>query len=483
MSAANRRRCCLLGTVGVVVLGAMLLGQACGDEAGAACGPENCMACCLDGICRWGDEPEACGFSGTCAVCSIGQTCDPMMGICVASAACGNGTLDPGEECDDGNPADGDGCSSTCRVETSPDADADVPTDSSDGADAEPEADAETGADADADADVDADADADADADVDADVDADSSPDSSDGADAESEVDAETGADADADADADGGAITTLEQFCEAEAAFGQEWRDWYATCCSADDVDSLDFSFRAPYDADPYIADCVSRYQAGIDEGRWIFDASYAAACVAAREPHGVPAPPAGCTGLPWDTDWLHGHGRQYLQQIDSCRRMLAGHVARGAVCEGDLDCVPGATCYDAGTGAYRCYAMIGSGFSCSSDTDCLEGLFCEGEDGSKRCGPLSGVGGPCEFNNHCEDGLLCGSRYTSTPYECFRPVAVGALCGETGDCVPGAYCDTYTAHRCVAFPSLGEACFAGMCQGRCDRTADVCVELCGAG
>ncbi|KAF8453751.1 hypothetical protein BDZ91DRAFT_768147 [Kalaharituber pfeilii] len=30
---------------------------------------------------------------------------------------CGNGKLDPGEECDDGNRIDGDGCSSTCRKE------------------------------------------------------------------------------------------------------------------------------------------------------------------------------------------------------------------------------------------------------------------------------------------------------------------------------------------------------------------------------
>jgi cysteine-rich repeat protein len=32
---------------------------------------------------------------------------------------CGNGTLDPGEACDDGNTADGDGCSSTCQLEDS----------------------------------------------------------------------------------------------------------------------------------------------------------------------------------------------------------------------------------------------------------------------------------------------------------------------------------------------------------------------------
>ncbi|HEY1549598.1 MAG TPA: myxococcus cysteine-rich repeat containing protein [Kofleriaceae bacterium] len=34
-----------------------------------------------------------------------------------ASALCGNGVLDPGEQCDDGNTVSGDGCSSTCQLE------------------------------------------------------------------------------------------------------------------------------------------------------------------------------------------------------------------------------------------------------------------------------------------------------------------------------------------------------------------------------
>src|SRR5439155_1381214 len=40
---------------------------------------------------------------------------------------CGNGTLDPSEECDDGNTSDGDGCSSTCRNEAPADAPALAP--------------------------------------------------------------------------------------------------------------------------------------------------------------------------------------------------------------------------------------------------------------------------------------------------------------------------------------------------------------------
>jgi len=37
----------------------------------------------------------------------------------VAFCMCGNGVVDPGEACDDGNNTDGDGCSSSCQVEAS----------------------------------------------------------------------------------------------------------------------------------------------------------------------------------------------------------------------------------------------------------------------------------------------------------------------------------------------------------------------------
>ncbi|HSN30329.1 MAG TPA: hypothetical protein VLT45_28770, partial [Kofleriaceae bacterium] len=46
--------------------------------------------------------------------------------VCIVAAAkpagtCGNGTVDTGEQCDDGNTTDGDGCSSTCQDETKKD--------------------------------------------------------------------------------------------------------------------------------------------------------------------------------------------------------------------------------------------------------------------------------------------------------------------------------------------------------------------------
>src|SRR5437762_4280402 len=43
-------------------------------------------------------------------------------GFLVAASCCGNGVVESGETCDDGNPtgnaASGDGCSTTCQIET-----------------------------------------------------------------------------------------------------------------------------------------------------------------------------------------------------------------------------------------------------------------------------------------------------------------------------------------------------------------------------
>lgn len=51
--------------------------------------------------------------------CSDGEVClgsDSAHPACIRSI-CGNGRLEPGEECDDGNTRDGDGCSADCRSE------------------------------------------------------------------------------------------------------------------------------------------------------------------------------------------------------------------------------------------------------------------------------------------------------------------------------------------------------------------------------
>jgi cysteine-rich repeat protein len=54
-------------------------------------------------------------ISKCCRPCPVGFTCDGN-DVCVSS--CGNGVVDPGEQCDDGFVTDGDGCSSKCLVES-----------------------------------------------------------------------------------------------------------------------------------------------------------------------------------------------------------------------------------------------------------------------------------------------------------------------------------------------------------------------------
>jgi cysteine-rich repeat protein len=68
---------------------------------------------CISGVC------SACGNGSVDAGC--GETCDPPVpGVCdptCLAVVCGNGVVQSGEECDDGNAVSGDGCSSSCIFE------------------------------------------------------------------------------------------------------------------------------------------------------------------------------------------------------------------------------------------------------------------------------------------------------------------------------------------------------------------------------
>ena len=56
-----------------------------------------------------------CGIGTDCGTCDAGFVCDELVGQC--ELLCGNGVMDPNEECDDSNTDSGDGCSSTCTIE------------------------------------------------------------------------------------------------------------------------------------------------------------------------------------------------------------------------------------------------------------------------------------------------------------------------------------------------------------------------------
>ncbi|HVM95652.1 MAG TPA: hypothetical protein VMT89_04655, partial [Candidatus Acidoferrales bacterium] len=74
-----------------------------------------CLDGNLDGVC---DLPLQCASSPitTGATINPALTLQPVMR---APCTCGNGVLDPGEQCDDGNLVDGDCCSSLCLFEAS----------------------------------------------------------------------------------------------------------------------------------------------------------------------------------------------------------------------------------------------------------------------------------------------------------------------------------------------------------------------------
>ncbi len=64
------------------------------------------------------DQPGAI-VCPTGIVCPDGTTCAAAQPVCIVNP-CGNGRVEPGETCDDGNTTAGDGCNATCQVEVIP---------------------------------------------------------------------------------------------------------------------------------------------------------------------------------------------------------------------------------------------------------------------------------------------------------------------------------------------------------------------------
>src|SRR5207244_11859901 len=58
-------------------------------------------------------EPSAPSLHDALPICSTVATASCLTPV----GNCGNGVVDPGEQCDDGNTVSGDGCSASCRLE------------------------------------------------------------------------------------------------------------------------------------------------------------------------------------------------------------------------------------------------------------------------------------------------------------------------------------------------------------------------------
>jgi cysteine-rich repeat protein len=71
---------------------------------------ESALGCCGDGTV---DPGEQCDDGNTVA----GDGCDALCQTEGGAGVCGDGTVDPGEQCDDGNTTPGDGCNALCQDE------------------------------------------------------------------------------------------------------------------------------------------------------------------------------------------------------------------------------------------------------------------------------------------------------------------------------------------------------------------------------
>ncbi len=105
--------------------GGVFVLQRCGDgvlDPGEACDDGNTASGdCCSSFCEI--EPAGTACRPATSACDAVERCDGASATCPADASvCGNGTVETacGEECDDGNAVNGDGCSSTCTIEVTP---------------------------------------------------------------------------------------------------------------------------------------------------------------------------------------------------------------------------------------------------------------------------------------------------------------------------------------------------------------------------
>ncbi|MEM9459595.1 MAG: DUF4215 domain-containing protein, partial [Myxococcota bacterium] len=104
--------CCLALLLGACFAGDFVMGLPC--QSDADCGPQ---LACVDGLCGGPGDRALCGngLLDQGEECDDGNTdeddaCTPMC----RQPVCGDGFIAPGEECDDGNTADGDECTADC---------------------------------------------------------------------------------------------------------------------------------------------------------------------------------------------------------------------------------------------------------------------------------------------------------------------------------------------------------------------------------
>jgi hypothetical protein len=139
------------------------------------------------------------------------------------------------------------------------------------------------------------------------------------------------------------------------------------------------------------------------------------------------------------------------------ACR--MAGTLAAGAACAEDHQCASSYCQLTARTSCGKCAAKVAAGAACVVDEDCAFGTTCFGQGVTRKCVTPAASGGACNTTDTpCLQGLFCIAG------KCSAGQAAGSACTlgtATCDSTKGLYCDAKT-QKCIAtqVAQVGQPC-----------------------
>jgi hypothetical protein len=166
-------------------------------------------------------------------------------------------------------------------------------------------------------------------------------------------------------------------------------------------------------------------------------------------------------------------------------------GSVAAGGVCSNNAECIS-ASCNNPCDQSSACctgtcnpgaapapLTPLAVGATCPPGTGgfdaCVDGSYCD--PSTQICTALKPVGASCSSASECGDGLNCS--FNTGPGVCATVPHLGENCATTFTCSDeGAYCDQGT-ESCTAVKLVGGSCATGGCSSLlfCEPQSQLCI------